>query len=67
MSEDEERRQVERVVARLAAQHAAVPHDTVEQIVREVHATFDGGAVRDFVPLLVERSAERKIAALASF
>ena len=67
MSVDEERRQIESVVDRLAVEHTTVSHDTVEQIVHEVHATFDGGVVRDFVPLLVERSAKRKIAALISF
>lgn len=67
MSADEERRQVELVVDRLAVEHAGVPRHTIEQIVHEVHAAFDAGVVRDFVPLLVERSAKRKIAALTSF
>ncbi|QSE92482.1 hypothetical protein JWS13_29660 [Rhodococcus pseudokoreensis] len=67
MSVDEERRQVELVVDRLAVEHVGVPRHTVEQIVHDVHATFDVGAVRDFVPLLVERSAKQKIAALTSF
>ncbi|WP_009476063.1 three-helix bundle dimerization domain-containing protein [Rhodococcus sp. JVH1] len=66
MSIDEERRQVERVAARLAAHHADLPHHRVEQIVHEAHTAFDAGRVRDFVPLLVERSAKRKIVALNS-
>ncbi|MFE5701498.1 three-helix bundle dimerization domain-containing protein [Rhodococcus koreensis] len=67
MSVDEERRQVELVVDRLAVEHADVPRHAVERIVHDVHAAFDAGVVRDFVPLLVERSAKRKIAALTSF
>ncbi|MBC2641186.1 MULTISPECIES: three-helix bundle dimerization domain-containing protein [unclassified Rhodococcus (in: high G+C Gram-positive bacteria)] len=43
----------------------AVPHQTVEQIVHQAHTEFAAGTVRDFVPLLVERAAQRKIAALA--
>ncbi|MFC9557663.1 three-helix bundle dimerization domain-containing protein [Rhodococcus sp. NPDC056960] len=65
MSTDEESRQVEQVVDRLAANHTDLPHRTVEQIVHEVHTEFAAGTVRDFVPLLVERAAKRKIAALA--
>ncbi|MFC0449426.1 three-helix bundle dimerization domain-containing protein [Rhodococcus jostii] len=66
MSSDEETRQVEQVVDRLAADHADLPHQMVEQIVHEAHTEFTAGTVRDFVPLLVERSAKRKIAALTS-
>lgn len=66
MSIDEERRQVERVVDRLASHHADLPRHRVEQIVQEAHAEFNAGTVRDFVPLLVERSAKRKIAVLVS-
>ncbi|MFE7422043.1 three-helix bundle dimerization domain-containing protein [Rhodococcus sp. NPDC057529] len=65
MSIDEENRQVERVVDRLAGVHADLPHQRVEQIVHEAHAAFDAGRVRDFIPLLVERSAKRTIATLA--
>lgn len=66
MSIDEETRQVDQVADRLAARHPDVPHDKVEQIVHAAHAKFDAGSVRDFVPLLVERSAKQTIAELAN-
>ncbi|MGW5112877.1 three-helix bundle dimerization domain-containing protein [Nocardia sp. NPDC004123] len=37
--------------------------DTVEGIVAEIHRGFDGRPVRDFIPLLVERGALRRLSA----
>lgn len=46
MSVDEERGQIALVVDRLAVEHAGLPRDRVEQIVHEVHATFEAGGAR---------------------
>jgi hypothetical protein len=35
---------------------------TVADVVRNMHAKFEGRPVRDFVPLFVERNAEAELA-----
>ena len=50
---------------RLAVRFPDLSVETVSSAVREVHRTFDG-PVRDYVPILVERAARDRLAALAS-
>jgi hypothetical protein len=42
-----------------------VPPDTVMTVVHHNHARFDGGRIREFVPLLVERNSRQELAGLA--
>jgi hypothetical protein len=52
---------IDRVIERLATQF---PELAPEQIVQSVHGTyedFDQSTVRDFVPILVERSAREQL------
>ncbi|MFD8496073.1 three-helix bundle dimerization domain-containing protein [Amycolatopsis sp. NPDC059657] len=53
---------VERLTALFAARHS--PQE-ISRIVHEVHREFDGAAIRDFVPLLTERRARRRLAGSA--
>lgn len=53
------------VSERLAALFPDLSVETVNLAVRDVHRTFDG-RVRDYVPVLVERAARERLAALAS-
>ncbi|MCP2369746.1 uncharacterized protein YutE (UPF0331/DUF86 family) [Agromyces terreus] len=59
-----ELRSVEEVVDRLVEKYPGVDRRTVEQIVAEEHHEFDGRRVRDFVPVLVEKSAKKRVKAL---
>lgn len=61
MTREDEDRQVAAVAERLTARHPEVSPQTVEAIVGEARAKFIDSAVRDFVPLLVERSARERI------
>ncbi|MFE2961143.1 three-helix bundle dimerization domain-containing protein [Nocardia tengchongensis] len=63
MAVNDEDQQIVALVRRLAAQFPAVDTDTVEGIVDEIHHGFDGRPVRDFIPLLVERGARRRLSA----
>ncbi|MFE3060796.1 three-helix bundle dimerization domain-containing protein [Nocardia sp. NPDC059239] len=61
MAAHDEDQQIAALVRRLAAQFPAINTDTVEGIVAEIHHGFDGRPVRDFIPLLVERRAVRRL------
>lgn len=56
---------IEQVADRLARRYPAVALETVNAVVHRSHARFDGRPVRDFVPLLVERSAAAALAKVA--
>ena len=63
--EDAEERSVEEVIDRLAQKYPDVERAEIETIVAEEHRAFDGHPVRDFVPVLVEKSAKKRIKSLA--
>jgi hypothetical protein len=52
---------IDEVVARLTSRYPAIPNETVESIVHDVYARFDGRPLRDYVPLLVERNAKSEL------
>lgn len=52
---------IDRLVGRLTSRYPAISQSTVERVVHDVHARFDGRPLRDYVPLLVERSARSEL------
>lgn len=58
----EERAQIEAVQRRLAQKFAQLPHINVVAVVEHTYGRFDHCALRDFVPLLVERRASEELA-----
>lgn len=58
MSEDALIRDVER---RMIKKYSELPPAQVSTVVTRAHATFTDSRVRDFVPLLVERRAQREL------
>ncbi|MGW4531807.1 three-helix bundle dimerization domain-containing protein [Nocardia sp. NPDC004340] len=62
MAANDEDQQITALVRRLAEQFPTISADTVESIVADIHHNFEGRPVRDFVPLLVERRAVRRLA-----
>lgn len=65
MSELEEERAIEHVVARLAARFPTLTREHIETVVREELHRLDGGQVRDFVRVLVEHAARERLRAEA--
>jgi hypothetical protein len=61
----DEHQALEHIQSRLADRFPAVPAETVRLTVKDVHARFDG-RVRNYVPILVEREAKERLAALAA-
>nr|WP_296773526.1 hypothetical protein [Rhodococcus sp. (in: high G+C Gram-positive bacteria)] len=59
---DEERRALNDVRDRLRLQFSTVAPDEVDTAVAHAHRKFDGGKIRDFVPLFVERAAREHLA-----
>jgi len=57
---------IDEVVARLTSRYPAIPKETVESIVHDVYARFDGRPLRDYVPLLVERNAKSELERLGA-
>jgi hypothetical protein len=52
---------VRRVVERLAASYPETPKTHIEDIVAEVYATLDGGRIRSYIPILVERGSWNRL------
>jgi hypothetical protein len=59
-----EQRSVEEVVDRLTKKYPDVDRGEIEQIVAEERQAYAGRPVRDFVPVLVEKSAKKRVKAL---
>jgi hypothetical protein len=64
MIELSEQTVIEDLVARLTTTYPMVPPETVAAVVQENHARFEGRPLREYVPLFVERSARKDLAAL---
>jgi hypothetical protein len=60
----DEQVQLDEVVERLSGRFPSVSPVTVADVVRELHATFVGAPLREFVPLFVERKAKSALAEL---
>ncbi|WP_460720045.1 three-helix bundle dimerization domain-containing protein [Nocardia heshunensis] len=57
------RAEITTLIQPLIDRFPALGNDTISGIVSEVHRRFDDRPVRDFVPLLVEREALRRLSA----
>lgn len=58
---EDERRAVDDITARLAAQFSQTPRERISAVVDEAHHELDGTPIRDFVPILVERQARERL------
>jgi len=57
---------IDKVVDRLAARFPAVTRDQVTTVVAECLEQLAGSSIRDYVPVLVERSARGRLRDLAT-
>ena len=55
----DEEQQLTEVVGRLVVRHPSLSAATVAEVVQELYGKFNGARIREFVPLFVERHAER--------
>lgn len=63
--EEGEQRAVEEVIDRLASKYPGVERSEIANIVADEHQSYEGRPVRDFVPVLVEKSAKKRVKRLA--
>jgi len=61
MDSADEVRSLEGVIDRLAERFPHIPRNNIARAVREEHAVFDGSPVRDYVPVLVEHAAKKRL------
>jgi hypothetical protein len=52
---------INQIVRRLTCLYPSVPQDAIASVVHDVYARFDGRPLRDYIPLLVERSAKTEL------
>jgi hypothetical protein len=57
-----ERFAIRRIIARMLEQFPELPATEIERAVYGSYDTFDDSAVRDFVPVLVERATRQQLA-----
>lgn len=50
------------VIDHLAERFPNKPRQTIEMVVAEEHSLLNGGPIRDYIPVLVERAAKRRLA-----
>ncbi|MEV6768804.1 hypothetical protein AB0N05_09285 [Nocardia sp. NPDC051030] len=67
MTAPEEERQITELVARLTARFPHLAPRVVSEEVRGIHREFEDHRVREFIPLLVERIAERQLSKRVSY
>ncbi|MFJ9371253.1 three-helix bundle dimerization domain-containing protein [Nocardia sp. NPDC101769] len=61
MPSSDEFRQLDVLTERLSHRFPAIGTWTIATIVSEIHRSFDDRPIRDFIPLLVERGAARRL------
>jgi hypothetical protein len=61
----DEHAQIIEVIDRLTRSYPALTSDVIADVVHNLHATFDGAPLREFVPLFVERKAHSALDQLA--
>jgi hypothetical protein len=60
MDKQQEAKEIDDVIVRLADRFPTLDHDTIEAAVRQAHAEMTGN-IRDFVPVLVEHTARDRL------
>ena len=61
MDHTEEVRAVDEVIDRLVGRFPDLPRDHIAAVVEAAHLELEGNPVRDFVPVLVERTAKQRL------
>ena len=52
---------IDQLVVRLTSRYPTISESAVAQVVRDAHSRFDGRPLRDYIPLLVERTAKSEL------
>lgn len=66
MTGEDEARALVAVINNLSERFPEMPRPDIESVVAEEHGNLNGGPVRDYVPLLVEHAAKKRLTKLAA-
>ncbi|MGY4856339.1 three-helix bundle dimerization domain-containing protein [Cryobacterium sp. AP23] len=61
MSELDETQAIDQVIDRLSQRFPSLEREHIADVVQDEHGQLDEGRVRDFVPVLVEKAAKRRL------
>lgn len=61
MSDLDETQAIDQVIDRLAQRFPSLEREHIADVVEDEHGQLDEGRVRDFVPVLVEKAAKRRL------
>ena len=61
MGELDETQAIDQVIDRLAQRFPTLEREHIAHVVEDEHGQLDEGRVRDFVPVLVEKAAKRRL------
>lgn len=61
MSELDETQAIDQVIDRLTQRFPSLEREHIADVVQDEHEQLDEGKVRDFVPVLVEKAAKRRL------
>ncbi|MGY4856355.1 three-helix bundle dimerization domain-containing protein [Cryobacterium sp. AP23] len=61
MSELDETQAIDQVIDRLSQRFPSLEREHIADVVQEEHGQLEEGRVRDFVPVLVEKAAKRRL------
>lgn len=65
MSDPDETKSIDTVIAALEQRFPQLPRPEIEEIVGQRYHQFDGAPVRDYIPVLVQRSAKERLLELS--
>jgi hypothetical protein len=57
---------IDQLVVRLTSRYPTISPSTVSDVVKDVHARYEGRPLRDYVPLFVERNAKSELERLGA-
>ncbi|GAB2713847.1 three-helix bundle dimerization domain-containing protein [Arthrobacter bambusae] len=61
MTREDEARALVAVISNLAERFPDMPRSDIETVVAEEHGNLNAGPIRDYVPLLVEHAAKKRL------
>jgi len=64
MTEDDEVKSIDRLVDELGRRFPGVPTPVVQRVVTDRYHQFDGAPIRDYIPVLVRRSANESLVSM---
>ncbi|MCZ9880580.1 CUE domain-containing protein [Arthrobacter sp. B2a2-09] len=66
MTREDEARALVAVINNLAERFPDMSRSDIETVVAEEHGNLNGGPIRDYVPLLVEHAAKKRLTKMAA-